>query len=145
MNCEMCGKLIENPYIGEVENVVMQLCKNCSAFGNVIERPKKQIKIKKIIKPKEEIIETIIENSNEIIKKARESKGLKQKDLAMKIAVKESIIHKIESGSLELNIDLAKKLERFFNIKLIENFKEEHKKVDLKGEGLTIGDLLNSK
>jgi putative transcription factor len=141
----MCGKLIENPYIGEVENVVMQLCKNCSAFGNVIERPKKQIKIKKIIKPKEEIIETIIENSNEIIKKARESKGLKQKDLAMKIAVKESIIHKIESGSLELNIDLAKKLERFFNIKLIENFKEEHKKVDLKGEGLTIGDLLNSK
>ena len=46
--------------------------------------------------------------------------GLKQFELAQKISEKESIIHKIESDSEDPSIQVIKKLERLFKVKLIE-------------------------
>ena len=69
--------------------------------------------------------------------------NLKQKELAEKIAEKESIIHQLESGHMKPTISLARKLEKALNIKLIEIYKvQEKKQVDLSDPTLTIGDLL---
>ena len=62
--------------------------------------------------------------------------------------LKESLLHKIETGSFEPTIDLARKLERLLHIVLVETrgetlaavAKSEHK-----SEGLTIGDILKLK
>ena len=145
MNCEMCGKNLDKSFKVEVEGVEMQLCDGCSSFGRIIERPKILVKIKKKIVKKEEFYEAIVEDYSNKIKNARELRKLKQKDLANKLAIKESLLHKIESGSMNLNLDIAKKLERFLNIKLIEKQKEEHQKVKTEDTILTIGDMLKIK
>ena len=145
MNCEMCGKSLDKSFKVEVEGVEMQLCDGCSSFGRIIERPKTIVKIKKKIVKKEEFYEAIVEDYTNKIKNARELRNLKQKDLANKLAIKESLLHKIESGNMNLNLDIAKKLERFLNIKLIEKQKEEHQKVKTEDTILTIGDMLKIK
>lgn len=146
-NCEICGRRFENLERAIVEGVIIDVCSNCSKFGKVITIKKPLIEPGKIIKTKDkEIEENIVENYPELIKKARERKGLKQEELALHIAEKESIIHKIETGSLKPSFTLAKKLEQFLGIRLIE-LQEEKKEVslNLKDNDLTIGDLLKIK
>jgi len=145
MNCDMCGRILEFPYEVEVEGATMQLCKSCSVFGRITKQPKISVTRKKYVIKREEYIDFIVEDYPVRIRNARESKNLKQQDLANKIAVKESLIHKIESGNLEPSIELAKKLEKFLGIKLVEKQKEEHQKVKTNDSTLTIGDLLKAK
>ena len=72
--------------------------------------------------------------------------NLKQEELAQKIAEKVSVIHKVESKHLRPSLALAKKLEHFLNIKLIEKYKEEKTKtLDFTDSALTIGDLIKFK
>ena len=79
----------------------------------------------------------------ELIKKKRESMGLSQKDFAIKLSEKESTIHHMENHTLEPNLALAKKLEKFLGIKLIEESKEEFDAPKQKKDmGFTLGDFI---
>ena len=146
MSCELCGKGGEM-FKAIVEGSEMTICQQCSKFGKVIAKPKPiQIKKKQFIKQKERKPETIFliaDNYAQLIKRAREKINLKQEEVAKRIAEKESLIHSIESGKQEPDINLARKLERFFKIKLVEEHKEEDKIITrTKSQGFTIGDLL---
>jgi len=150
MQCDLCGAKTENLFRAIVEGTELNVCKDCAKYGKVIE--KKPIKVeekKQFIKPAEpekDIIQVIVPDFAQIIKKKRESLGLKQKEFAKKISEKESLIHNLETGSFEPSISLARKLEKFLKIKLIEEYEEEHKKeTTTKPEGFTIGDLIKVK
>lgn len=132
----------------------MNVCQNCSKFGKVISAVRHQVKeTKKKIKkqaevepPKEDLILAIVPNYGDIIKKKREQLGIKQEDFAKKISEKVSLLHKVETNQFEPNISLARKIEKFLNIKLIEI--EEIKAsppTTSKSEGLTIGDFIKVK
>ncbi len=144
MPCDLCGsdgKL----YLAEIEGTRLNVCKKCSSFGEIIKKQKPKIKQQKPKIPDiEEPMEVVIENYPELIKKNRETMELKQKELARKIAEKESVIHKLESGSIEPNLELAKKLEKALNINLIQKEKIEKisKKTKNESAAVTIGDLL---
>lgn len=152
MNCDMCGKEAEL-YLVEVEGTKLNVCSKCSKFGTVIKKivikkPKKEKEKKvKIIKlPKKEVIQIIVPGYAEIIKKKRERLGLKQKDFAKMISEKESLLRKTEKGIMEPSIALARKLEKFLKIKLVEEHEEVRgEKKEVKGEELTIGDLAKVK
>jgi len=146
-SCEVCGKNFENLEKAIVEGVMMNVCSDCSKFGKVIAIRKPLIEPKRVIPIQtKEVVEDIVTDYAEIIKKAREKKGLKQEDLAKNIAEKESVIHKVETGSLKPSFILARKLEQFFGIKLIETLEEKKEvNLNLKDSGLTIGDLLKLK
>lgn len=152
MNCEMCGSETRL-YKTLIEGTELNVCRECAKFGKIIAPIRIEVKEKKktgttaIPKgPEKETIQIIIQNYGETIKKARESLGLKQEDFAKKINEKESLIHKIETGNFEPNIDLARKLERFLKIKLIEQHEETHEKSSkAKGDGFTIGDFVKVK
>ena len=93
-----------------------------------------------------EEVELLVENFNDLIKNSRESQGMTQKEFAKKINEKESIVHKIETGSIKPSIQIARKLEKTLNIKLIEKYQEEYKSTETKEpEDLTIGDLIKIK
>jgi putative transcription factor len=145
-SCEMCGSA--NATVkAKVEGSELKLCMNCAKYGKVISRvfteshgtPKSQYK-----KPElPEKLEIVNEDFSEIIKKAREKLGLKQEELAQKIAEKESLIHHIESGQFTPSIDLAKKFEKFLKIKLVEEYKENHDSEKKKNSNeVTIGDFI---
>jgi len=151
MNCEMCGAQT-NLEKYRVEGVLMSLCPKCGAHGIKEKEPKKAL-FKYNTKKEEETktIELVKEEYAQIIRNAREKTGLKQKDLAQKIAEKESLIHNIESGHHKPSIKLARKLERFLHIELITKYEEKKlEKQNLnekaaKGERLTIGDMIKKK
>jgi len=153
-SCNMCGSDVGKMYVISLEGSDLKVCKACSLFGKVKEivmpvmkkEKKKNVEsVAKVkLKPEKEIIQMIIPNFSNIVKNARERKGLKQKEVAKLINEKESVIHKIESGTFKPSIKLAEKLERFFRIDLIQEHEEIHHAIEAKGnsEGLTIGDMI---
>lgn len=151
INCDLCGKTVENLNIALIENVELNVCADCSKFGKIIApvkrySPKEQHRMAQRAEEREEKIELLAENCAELIKKRRESMGLSQKDFASRLNEKESAIHKIETGSLEPNMPLARKLEKFLGIKLIEEHEERHEAVKKrKDEGFTLGDFIKIK
>ncbi|MGE0792651.1 MAG: multiprotein bridging factor aMBF1 [Candidatus Woesearchaeota archaeon] len=141
-SCDMCGKddrLIKV----KLEGTIMNVCTSCSKYGEKINET--NFKSKSYFKKMEsEIEEVLVSNYSTLIKNSREKLNLKQEDVAKKINEKESLIHQIESGSITPRLVTIKKLEKFFNIKLIEKIENkayEHNKENSNSE-LTIGDLL---
>ena len=153
MNCDLCGKVEENLARALIENVELEVCTACSRFGKIISpvkrlSPKEQHKQFQIRAESqiEEKIELLVEDYAEIIKKKRESMGLTQKDFAIKINEKESLIHKIETGAFEPSSVLAKKLEKILGVKIIEEHEERHESFKKKKEeGYTLGDFIRIK
>ena len=154
----MCGKQGEM-FKADIEGAVLGVCKDCAKFGKVISRVRAPEKLKKsekrkqqeevsrpVEKLKKEIIQIIVDDYSEMIKRKREKLGLKQNELARKIAEKESIIQNIESGKFVPSIALARKFERFLRLTLIEQHEESNEEiVRTKRVALTIGDMLNLK
>lgn len=151
MLCELCGKRIAE-LNAVVEGSMLSICKDCSKFGKVVEVKKSEIDVIKEKmnikreKPNEyQILDIIEANYAERIKNARERKGLTQKDLATQVGEKESVIRNLENGHLELSFELAKRLEKILEIKVMSkplNIELSKEKVDMGNEELTIGDLL---
>jgi putative transcription factor len=148
----MCGKdtLL---FKTDIEGSIMKVCKACSKYGKVISMVREDVPERKktateriLIEPKKkgEMVQTIVEDYGERVKKKREHLGLKQEELAKSIAEKESVIHHIESGKHEPNIDLARKLEHFLKITLVEEYQEPlpAQSGQKKSGELTIGDLI---
>ena len=141
-DCEICGQEKESLMKAIVEGALFNVCEGCYKFGNVIvvKQPKKEERI--IKRETTEIINIVNQNYPSLIKNAREKLGLKQQELALQLNEKESIIHKLETGSLQPTIVLAKKLEKVLKINLVELYQESHESINLKDDKLTIGDLL---
>lgn len=155
MQCEMCGKDTEL-FLTEIEGSQLQVCKNCGGHGKVIKRvlthqevvkkeEKEKEAVKRLLQPNnKEIVQLIVEGYPRLIKDAREKLGLSQEDFAKKINEKQNLIHHIETGRTEPNIDLARKLEKFLNIRLVDQVEmaiAPTKQVS-KDEPLTIGDMI---
>jgi len=151
MQCDICGSE-EILYKTNIEGTILNVCKSCSRFGEVISAVKveskkeKGKKIKEVEKePEKEIIEIVVSDFADRIRKKREKLGLKQEDFAKKINEKESIVHKLETGEFKPSLDLARKLERILGIILIEQYEEEGKITKTETSELTVGDLIKIK
>ena len=147
MNCEMCGT--ETSLINAmVEDVELKVCKTCSSFGKVLKRPPKSLfrKNRPIIKKQQkELLELIEKDYFKIIKEKREKMGLKQKEFAKFLAERESLIHKMESGSYKPSIELARKLEKQLGITIVEQKELEPQQIQTKKQTYTIGDMIKIK
>ncbi|HOI18732.1 MAG TPA: multiprotein bridging factor aMBF1 [Candidatus Woesearchaeota archaeon] len=156
MICELCGKNVEELYKTVVEGSTLSLCKECSSFGKVIAKetntPKEHLRPqieKSTITQKRTVEETnefIVKNYSKLISLARQRLGIKQEDAAKKLSEKVSILHTLETGKREPSIPLARKLENFYGIKLVEISKEEKiENTKSKSEGITLGDIITIK
>jgi len=150
MKCEMCGNL-EAINIVDIEGSRMSLCQGCSKMGKVINRIRTQtsqrraqpIQIRQQIRQeKEEPIELINKDYGKLIKSAREKRGMKQEDFAKLIHEKESVVRHMESGEHKPSIALARKLEKYLNIKLVEQYEEKFKAGKAQDDTMTIGHIM---
>ena len=167
--CDMCSSP-EAVYRIELEGSVMNVCEKCASFGRIISKiqqeepvmPKKKQKqegVSGFIReeyaekkpPKEtETVQVIVSNYAALIKNAREKLGLKQEELAKKVAEKKGSIHKLESGRMKPSLAQARKLEKFLKISLVEAVELGDSdanpiKAGDSSEGLTIGDMIKKK
>ena len=151
--CDMCGSK-EAAFVADVEGSLLNVCSACGEYGNikskvVIKQPeseKKEQAISANTEPEREIMQIIVADYSKLIRDKREQLNLKQEEFAGKINEKASLIHKMEIGEFEPPMELARKLEKFLNIKLVETHEEVRKPmVEEESGSLTIGDLIKVK
>ncbi|MEM0139233.1 MAG: multiprotein bridging factor aMBF1, partial [Ferroplasma sp.] len=132
----------------KIEGTVLNVCPNCSKFGVEVEEkefnkisknvtikfPEKKINVVTYKKPfkktaakkrivKKDNIENleVVEDYAELIKNRREELSMTQDELALKVSEGKNVISKIERNAFMPNIEVARKLERTLNIKLLES------------------------
>ncbi len=148
----MCGKDTK-VFKTKIEGTMMKVCRDCSKFGKVIGEVK--ISIKDTVRQKvatifaqeeEEIIEEIVPDYSAKLRKVRQKKKMDQRDFARFIAEKESVVSKLETGSLKPSLKLARKLQNRLGIKLIHISKEEKFELESgSGKDFTLGDFIKKK
>ena len=146
-NCETCGSE-GNLVLSLIEGVELKVCKQCSSFGQKVKKPDAKRIMQKIMPTKKqdtEIIQIITQEYPRLIRKKREKMGLKQKEFAKFLAERESLIHKMESGTYTPSIELARKLERQLGISLVEQKEVKTQKLEKKASKFTIGDIIKIK
>lgn len=159
MKCDICGNK-EAVCLADIESTKMNVCQDCSSLGKTIKRLSSNYQQRKETKKEplpyavnpyavnksEEIIQIIVDDCGKLVKTAREKRGLKQEELAKLLHEKESTLHNIEAGKFKPRFEVARKLEKALNIKLVEYHEEKSqgRKVSA-SEGLTIGDLIKIK
>jgi len=67
-----------------------------------------------------------VEGFGSLVRRARESLGLSQEELASLIKEKATVIRKIEQGELHPPIDLAKRIEKVLKIRIVQASVEEN-------------------
>ena len=95
----------------------------------------------------------LVEDFGERVKNARRRLGLTQEDLARQLNEKLTVIRKIEAGEFKPPIELARKLERFLKIRLLEPIDETELGMPggystgskTAGGGISLGDLLKKR
>ena len=155
MRCELCGKEVRSVARALVEGTEMTVCENCARFGKLLGRPFSPDDLKRRLqgleKKKEapvEVIRIVVPDYAAKIKEGRERLGLTQKEFAMKLAERESLLHQLESGHMKPSIEQAQKFEHALKIKLIEEFKDAPEKKDdtspkrRTSDAFTLGDFL---
>lgn len=155
MQCELCGKECQCR-LGIVDDVKMMLCPDCMKFGKsveIIHLPSTTAKrpiLERIRKPAEKDIYTskgmdkeLVSGWNELIKNARDKKGLTREELGFKIGERTVTISKLENGDLRPSDKMIEKLEKELGIKLVEAVIDAS---DLphgsRPAGLTLGDFI---
>lgn len=145
----MCGAE-EQLFRADVEGTELNVCSKCAKFGKVISRvrdPPKRVKKQRVETTKtSEKVQIIALDYSKRVRDARTRMGLTQLELSRKLAEKESLVQKIESGQFEPSIRLARKLENHLRIKIVEQHEEKHEKKFKASSGpLTIGDMIQLK
>lgn len=125
----MCGKQTESPIQAKVVGSVMNVCSDCRRTGNVIE-PENKAPISKTFykRHKSESVENVvISNYGPLINSALARKNLNIQQLARIINIKESTLSKFMSGTFKPELDIARKIEDYLNINLVNEVESSGK------------------
>lgn len=127
MNCEICGREVPKGRVQvRIEGTLMKTCGACARLGErVFSRPPGSRPVQPRHKPRSpsprasKVLE-VVDDYSRIVRQSREKLGLTQEQLGGKINEKGSVISRIESGHMEPDLKMVKKLERFLSISLLE-------------------------
>lgn len=138
MRCFLCHRDLPTRNV-EHNGSIIDVCRNCEEYA--LEKVEEKVYVtspKKIVKNDEEVIENI----GVLIMKKRMQMDLKQEELAQKLGIKASLLAKIESGKIEVDLNLARRLERILNVRLVSYNSGIGGYNASEVSDLTIGDLL---
>lgn len=138
MRCFLCHRDLPTRNV-EHNGSFVDVCRNCEEYA--LEKVEEKVYVtspKKVVAKDEDIIENI----GVLIMKKRMQMGLKQEELAQRIGIKASLLAKIESGKLEIDLNLARRLERILNVRLVSYNSSVGGYSVSETSDLTIGDLM---
>jgi putative transcription factor len=152
LQCELCGRECKECKPALVDGVKMMLCPGCMRHGKgvkTVTTVDNQSILSRIKKPMEKDVyqnmnKELVSNWNELIKDARQRKGLTREQLGFQIGERTVTISKIENGDLRPADKMVKKLEKVLNIKLNEEVKKVDSsiKISQSKSGFTLGDFI---
>lgn len=156
MQCELCGKPIIKGKKVRIEGSVVTACGDCADIGEEIKQVKANWQPRKSTKQEvKELKENthdfgfdfgqeLVEDYGQLVKRTREKRDLKQKELGQRINESSSVIKKIEKEKLEPSKELGKKIENTLDIQLFE--KPDSEELDLPdkkdSDEMTLGDVV---
>lgn len=150
--CEVCGRQVnENRTAVVIEGTIFRVCTQCSKRGKPYNpgipknikpstRPSMQSSFRQPLTKNQPVVkkrgyttsriqltdETFLSHDfGKMIREARMKKGFTHEQLAIKMSEKASLIKKVETGALKPDELLAKKLERYLQIKLYVSADDE--------------------
>jgi len=159
MLCELCGKDVTFAKKVTIEGVTLDVCSECAKFGIEAKKPtkKEEPAAKPIITQRLEIRERrgkprdiyesgmreeLTDDYAARIRDARSKRGMSQKDLAMKLNEKLTVLSKVEAGDMRPDDKLVAKLEKELGIKLKEKPAEVLAGKEGPKASLTLADLI---
>jgi len=158
MVCELCGKDVTFCRKVTIEGVQLEVCTECAKFGIETKKaPEKETAPKPVIAQRLEVREKrsrprdvlegmgkeeLVEDFPARIRNARSGKGMSQKDLAMKINERLTVLSKIETGQMRPDDKMTAKLERELGIKLREKIVDTQVAKGMSTSELTLADLI---
>jgi putative transcription factor len=174
--CEMCGSEQSSLTTVKVEGAELQLCDDCKEFGTEVRTESSSAGSTKYSTSSSggssgsggspgsgaggsggggssrrrrdmfDDMDEIVADYDQRIRKARESRGLSQEDLAKELNEKASLIRKLERGDMLPSDDVQSKLETELEISLIEG--EDADDTEWSGDSsttTTLGDVVKRK
>jgi putative transcription factor len=127
MDCEVCGKK-EAVCLVHLEGAKMSACAGCARGGKVLyyfqedSGPEPLPQVQRSMRTEE----SIVDGYGKAIKSAREKMGLSLEQLGLKIAEKANYLDHVERETTLPSLSLARKLEKFFRIRLVETESSVH-------------------
>jgi len=120
--CEICGKDGARQR-ANVDKNVFRVCEDCVKLGKAIDEPaviSAKSSKNSLQANRPSVDEMVVENFPRLISLARQKAGLRQEELATKLNERLSELQALETGKRSPTISTAKKFEKFFHIKLVE-------------------------
>lgn len=146
-SCDLCGREAALQQ-AEIERVELSVCPSCVRHGKQKAPASQSFVPRKQHIAREAPVERLVDNFSHLLRRAREKQQMTQDDFAAFLQERSSTVAKWESGALQPDIAVARKLERKLGVSLVE--KEEsvsavlEKKKMVKDE-LTLGDFVKVK
>lgn len=159
-SCEMCGKEMPSLRRALIEGTTMSVCPNCVKFG--VEQAGAQHEVtgrsrttaaleQRAVRGKTRDIyseqpEELVEDYGERVRNARNRMGLSIEELGKRLNERQGDLSRLETGAYHPPDSLVRKLEKFFQIKLMEKPEAPAGVGGPKPKGgpLTLGDLIKS-
>lgn len=166
VTCEICGRECHSTREISLEGALLHACNRCAELGKPVPRSKppssrpssiprtRSASVPRSsttgryppVRSRSQRRELVpVEDFTKQIRKAREQRGMAQKEVARQLHERASVIAKIESGKMAPTISLVRKLERLFKLTLLE----EAESVDLSPgssqSSATLGDVVQIK
>lgn len=158
MVCELCGKDVTFCRKVTIEGVQLEVCTECAKFGIESKKaPEKESAPRPVIvqrledrekrsRPRDVLEgmgkDELVEDFPARIRNARAGKGMSQKDLAMKINERLTVLSKIETGQMRPDDKMIAKLERELGVKLREKVVDTQVAKGMSTSALTLADLI---
>jgi len=158
--CEMCSAEIYKPVTIKVEGALLNVCANCTSFGNIVEKPQSRVQSPSArgassirpkmgstsrtkFKPRQDNSEKeLVNDFANIIRNARMKKKINQEQLASMTGLSIPFIKSIEAGKTRPTDVAAKKLERELKIELLHSPETELAYSEKsKSKATTLGDI----
>jgi len=146
MACDICGAAKADRK-ARIEGAVVSVCDKCVTLGD-------EINIQEIHKLAERILPKLSlppefnfdlrPDAAEVVRKGREKLGLTQEQLGEKVSEKVNIIKRVEDG-WQPPIQVAKKLEKFLGVSILETAATGNLKTKIDKKQMTLGDMVEIK
>jgi putative transcription factor len=156
--CEICGKGTQFLKVILVEGSELNACTECAKFGversprpkvssapvhvsEALEKREKRGQPRDVL---ENMTEELVPDFAHLIRKARERLGWTPEILGQKLNEKKSVVLKLESGQMQPDDALIRKLERILSIKLKDKPTMASAPKASGSRGLTLGDFIKT-